>query len=147
MKKILLVGTVVLVLCGGVLLGQEVQKPYSYTFDKGVGTCVFTGVSLDQVWTATVKALMQGKDRVTSADKASGVISAECRPWDKPYLMSFFFEEIVPDVRVNFTFFSSASQPGLGGLVGKKSTQKFNENEEKDRFDKIAELLYGKIEK
>ena len=48
MTRYILFGALVLVLAGSTLLGQVTKKPYLYAFDKGVGECVSSGVSLDQ---------------------------------------------------------------------------------------------------
>jgi hypothetical protein len=131
-KKILLMGAMILVLRGNVLPGQAVQKPYSYTFDKGAGECVFTGVSLDQVWAAAVKMLMLDKFGPISAEKPSGIINAE-NHFGMKYSLLLFFEQVGPDVRV------TSSMPDTNPGSEEKHEKKF--------YDKVAELLYGKIER
>jgi hypothetical protein len=78
MKRICSLGTIVFVLVGGVLLGQETQKPYSYTLStkESVAVCAFTGVSYDAVWTATTKNFLLTGWKTTQSDKASGTITA-----------------------------------------------------------------------
>jgi hypothetical protein len=132
MKKIFLVGAMFLVLWMNFLLGQEVKKSYSYTFDKGVGECVFTGVSLDQVWSATIKMLMLDKFGPISAEKPSGIINAE-NHFGTKYSLLLFFEQVGSDVRV------ISSMPDTNPGSEEKHEKKF--------YDKMAELLYGKIEK
>ena len=80
-KASILFAIVALGACAGGLFGQETQKPYTYTFDKGVGEYVFTGVSLDQVWAAAVKALMQDKFNIVSSDRIMGTMIAEQTPY------------------------------------------------------------------
>jgi len=150
MKKILLMGAMVLVLRGGVLLGQAVQKPYSYTFDRGVGECVFTGISLDQVWSAAVKALMMDKFKIVSSEKPSGNMAAERRPfaaWN--YGLTLFFEQRGPDVCVTSSIYKlpGQQQEGIGGLLQGVGAKKAEHQAEKKFYDKVAELLYGKVAK
>ena len=142
MKKILLMGALVLVLWGGVLLGQEVQKPYSYTFDKGVGECVFTGVSLDQVWAVAVKVLLLDKYKIVSTEKPSGSMVAERRGiagWNCD--LSLFFKQRGPDVCLT----SSTYEPP--GQQQKGIDDELRGITEKMFYDKVAELLYSKAEK
>jgi hypothetical protein len=127
-------GAMILVLRGDVLLGQAVQKPYSYTFiDKAVGECVFIGVSFDQVWAAAVKTMMLDKFGTISGEKPSGIINAENHFGMYRYSLLLFFEQVGPDVRVTLSM--PDTNPGSEEKRGKKF------------YDKMAELLYGKIEK
>ena len=137
-KASILIVVIALGAGAGWLSGQETQKPYSYTFDKGVGECVFTGVSLDQVWSAAVKTLMQDKFKIVLSDKQSGNITAERRPMAAAnYDLALFFELRGQDVGV------TASVAGLQGIRDKKAEHKM----EKKFFDKVAALVYGEVEK
>lgn len=149
MNKIFGLGIIILVLAGGSLFGQDVQKPYSYTFDRSLGECVFAGVSLEQAWSAALKILMQDKFRIVFTDKAAGTIRAERRPasvnlfhpnksWN--YELSLYFEQ-----RENGAYVAASIMPveenqndPLARMGMKKAAQK----EEKRFFDGIAELLY-----
>jgi hypothetical protein len=132
-KASILFVVIVLGTCAGGIFGQETQKPYTYTFDKGVGECIFTGVSLDQVWSAAVKTLMQDKFKIVLSDKQSGNITAERRPMAAAnYDLALFFDVCI-----------TASVAGLQGIRDKKAEHKM----EKKFFDKVVELLYGKVEK
>jgi hypothetical protein len=157
-KALILFAIVVFNVCTGWLFGQETQKPYSYTFDKGVGECIFTGVSLDQVWSAAVKALMQDKFIIVSSDKNMGTMIAEQTPyaglkkltktgepegaqilggWD----ITILFEQKGYDVCI------TASVTAPKGVWLKVRDKKVEYKEEKKFFDKVVELLYGKVEK
>jgi len=145
MKKMFLLGAMVLVLQGGGLLGQEGRNPYpySYTLDKGVGEGIFTGVSLDQVWTATIKSLMLNNCRILFTEKQSGIMSAERREL-RPYyyFLSLFFEQAGPDVRVRLSLDWLDKDTGVDRFDTKNA-----EKEEKNFYDGVAELLYGKVDK
>ena len=59
MRKLLTMVLALLLVVGvSGLLGQEVPKPYTCTFNHGVGDFIFTGVTFDQVWSAMVTAFM-----------------------------------------------------------------------------------------
>lgn len=146
MKKYLLTGAM-LVMCGA-LLSQEVQKPYAYAFNGGIGDCTFTGVTLDQVWAAASKVLLLEKFKITSAEKQSGLITAQMRDtmsWRSfaMYDLSLYFEQRGESVVVTASI-SEAEGHERGWYVGaKKSLQKVSHKEEKKFFDKVAEILYG----
>jgi hypothetical protein len=148
-KRIFLTGAIILVLRGGVLLGQEVQKPYSYKFDQGVGECLLIGVTVDQAWSATVKAMMILKNKVVTADKASGSLEAEHRPfaaWN--YGITLMLEQRGADVCITSAIHKLKEQEdggGLGDLI--KASNKEIYKAEKKVYDKVVELLYGKVEK
>jgi len=150
MKKILLMGTIILVLQGAVLFSQTAEKPYTYTFDKGVGTCTFKSVSLDQVWSAAVKVLMGNKFKIVSSEKESGNMATERRPfasWN--YGLTLFFEVQGPDVCVTSSIYKlpGQQQEGIGGLLQGAGAKKAEQKEEKKFYDKVVELLYGKVQK
>jgi hypothetical protein len=149
MKKIILMGAMILVLRGGVLLGQKAPKPYTYTFDQGVGECLLTGVTMDQAWSATVKAMMILKNKVVTADKPSGILEAEHRPfaaWN--YGISLMLEQRGADVCITSAIHKLKEQEGGGGLGDLiKASNKETYKAEQNVYDKIVELLYGKVEK
>jgi len=145
-KSSILFALVTLGACVGGLFGQETQKPYSYTFDNGIGECIFTGVSLDQVWSIAVKVLMQNKFRIASAEKPAGTIRAEKRPgmsWN--YDLSLYFEQREEDVYITASVLPTEKnqRDPLKSMGAKKAGYK----EEKKFFDKVAELLYGEVER
>jgi len=77
MKKILSLGAVVFVLVGGVLLGQKSGKSaYPYKMDKNVATAVFAKKTYDEVWGATLKALIALDYKATTSEKDAGIIKA-----------------------------------------------------------------------
>lgn len=144
MKKILLIMAAFLALWEGVLFGQEAQKPYSCKFEKGIGECIFTSVSLDEVWTTAVKVLMLNKYRIVSAEKQSSVINAEVRPfvaWN--YDLSLYFEQRGKDVSITASVLQMKKTQGdLLAAIGHMGIEKQCHEEEKKFFDKVVELLY-----
>jgi len=140
-KASILFAVAALAACTGGLFGQETQKPFTYTFDKGVGTCTFTGVSLDQVWSAAVKALMGDKFKIVSSEKQSGNLAAERRPFASTnYGLQLFFEQRGQDICITSSVYLLQ---GVGGISDKTASHKM----EKKFFDNVVELLYGKVEK
>ena len=146
MKKLLLLGAMSLVLMGSVLLGQQVQKPFSYTFTKaGNGTCIYTGVTVDQVWAAAWEALALNRCVIISSDKTGGTMNAERREDLRyQYALSLFFEQMDSDVRVRAAMtdlVKSGFMPRVpsAATIHRRYTTKV--------YDKIAELLYGKVKK
>jgi hypothetical protein len=144
MKKILLTGAMILVLRGGVLLGQEVQKPYSYILANGIGDCTFTGVSLDEVWGALVKTFMtqntkgKGGHFVRSPVNVDRPLNSMIGTWigsanwhTQPCTLQILVEQRPEGIGVYGTV---ASNPN--------STKKSREKVMKAFFDKVAELLY-----
>lgn len=141
MKIILLIGAIFLVLWEGILFGQEVQKPYSYKFNKGVGECVFINTSFDKIWTTAVTVLMRDKAQIVSAEKQSSIMNAEYRPFASGHFdISLYFEQVGKDVKV----VASASHPSYrrGDLLANIGFEKWTSEEEKKFFDKMLKLLY-----
>ena len=129
---------------------QEVQKHYSYTFVNGVGTCILKGVSLDEVWSAAVKALMGDKFKIVSSEKQSGHMAAERRPFAATnYGLTLFFEQKGTDICVTTSIYMlpGQQQEGIGGLLRGIGAKGAAHKEEKKFYDRVAALLYGKIEK
>ena len=79
MMKKLLVSSIGLVMCIGILAAQE-AKPYSYTFGKAGGDCLFTGKTYDEVWDAAASALIMMKYTVTIAQKENGMMTGAKGP-------------------------------------------------------------------
>jgi hypothetical protein len=137
-------GAILLAFGGSILLGQQVPKSYSYTFKKaGGGTCIFKAVTIDQVWTAAWEALALNRCVIISSDKAGGTMNAERREDLRyQYALSLFFEQVESDVRVRAAMtdlVKSGFMPRIpsAATIHRKYTIKV--------YDKIAELLYGKI--
>jgi hypothetical protein len=131
---------------GGVLLGQKAQKPYTYTFDKGMGNCTFTGVSKDAVWSAVLKALMLEKFQIISAEKQSGTISAQ------KTLSSFqsamgVRKDTLPGLNLIFEDRDGGVGVLSSTIAGINWPNKNRQDLEKKLYDKVAELLYGKSDK
>jgi hypothetical protein len=140
MKRGIFWGTII---CLTIAMWAQVQKPYSYAFSKGNGECLFTGKSLDEVWSAANRTLLQDKFRVIAVDKQGGTIVAEKRPpWSYNYRLSLFIEQAGQDVRV-----STSAEPvniregleGAGQLVGQNGA---HEKLERRFYEKMAALLY-----
>lgn len=149
MKKTFVVLLICTLMTGGFLICQEASRPYSYKLEKGIGECTFTGVSFDQVWSAALKVLMMEKFRIVSSEKQAGVIKAEKRPhfsWN--YDLWLQFEQRDDGVYVMASVLPTERQQEdfTVGLANKAAGHKAAHKEEKKLFDKVAELLYEKIE-
>ena len=153
MKKIHSLGAMVLVFVGSVLLGQEVQKPYSYTFEKNVGDCTFTGVSIDQVWAALIKTFMTQDTKHKGGSWNSAPVDLD-RP-SNHMVGSWLSGHGLTTIEWRFEMLLEQRSGGVGAyctisLAGGKSSfgipKKKREAVAKAFFDKVAELLYGKVE-
>lgn len=146
MKRVMFILAVSLMFWQGVLLAQEADKPYSYKFEKGVGECILTGVSLDYVWTTTIKMLMQDKARIASADRQTNIINAEYRPiasWN--YDLSLYVEQRGNDVSVTASILPPKHRQG--DPFASMGIETASHKEEKKFFDKLGTFLYDKAEK
>jgi hypothetical protein len=77
MKKVLLLGVIVFVLVGVVLFAQKTEKSgYPFKVDKDVATAVFAKKTYDEVWGATLKALIALDYKTTTLEKDAGIIKA-----------------------------------------------------------------------
>jgi hypothetical protein len=148
-KASILFAIVALGACIGGLLGQDTQKPYSYKFKGGQGDCVFTGVTLDQVWAALVKAFMtqdmthrgSWNGRAVDPDRPSITMTGA-------WLSGHGFTTI--EWRIEILVEQRDAQVGVYCTVG--ITNGLANNKQKAKigsifFDKVAELLYGAVEK
>ena len=68
--------SLVCLVMGTGLLAAQAAKPYSYTFSKTGGDCLFTGKTYDEVWEAAASALVMMKYSVSVAQKETGMITA-----------------------------------------------------------------------
>lgn len=124
-------------------IAQSTQKPYTYTFNKGMGDCTFTGVSKDAVWSAVLKALMLEKFQIISAEKQSGTISAQKNPssWQSALGVG---KDTLPGLDLVF----EDRDVGVGILsrviAGINWPNKNRHDLEKKFYEKVAELLYRK---
>ena len=145
------------VLTAAPLMAQVTERLYAYTFDGGVGDCLFTGVSKDAAWSATLKALALIKHQILSAEKESGIISSRrkmpgalgvfnalhkvgvgTRPDTRKDEMPGF--DLVFEEREDGTGILATIIEGEGQMpMGKKGSRIFA----KKLFDKVAELPYG----
>lgn len=134
------------ILCVGFGFGQVPDKPYSYTFTKGTCDCTFTGVTLDQVWAASVKAFM------TQTWKGNAVDSSRLDPLslDRPsgvMIGSWIsgHDWLVGQYSMRLQILIEQRKEG----VGMYCTVPGNNNKLKEKigkmfFERVAELLYGK---
>jgi hypothetical protein len=77
MKKILSLGATVFMLVGIVLFGQKAEEPgYPFKVDKNIATAVFAKKTYDEVWEATLKALIALDYEATTLEKDAGIIKA-----------------------------------------------------------------------
>jgi len=105
MKKVVLLAFLFAVLGSSFLLGQEETKPFSWELKKvkkrtPQGDGLFTSKTYDEVWAATVKALMQSKYRVVHSDKDSGSISADELQTKYPVPLEIIIEKRENDIGV-----------------------------------------------
>jgi len=155
MKKILLLGAMVFVLEGGVLLGQKTEKSgYPFEIKGKVATAVFAEKTYDQVWGATIKALIASNYKTTTLEKDAGLIeavhikSASTRDWEdiletgkaEESSITAMVETQGDKVAVSFRW-----------ETGEKFTLR-SAKSNRNRFcsalyNKMAELLYGEVEK
>jgi len=108
--------------------GQNQEKPYKYTFKKGVGTCNFTGSNFDDVWSAAAKALMESKFTITTTDKQSGNLLAEHK--ERPYIdyaINLFYEKVDSNIRVTSSIRLFKYDPGVRGLLQEVALNKEHE--------------------
>lgn len=76
MKKYVLFGIILALLGSTFALGQEKPQPFSWEFGKGKkADSLYTGKTYDEVWAATIKALII-KHKIVRSDKDSGLIGA-----------------------------------------------------------------------
>jgi len=158
-RKILSLGAAVFVLAGVVLFGQKAEKSgYPFNVDKDIATAVFAKKTYDEVWGATLEALGAEGYETTSSEKDAGIIKAvfikveevpirELPPTSlvipradqyRPIAVKVDAKEdkvavsFCWDSDVNFTFIPA----GANGKIYFSAL-----------YDKMAELLYGKVEK
>jgi hypothetical protein len=164
MKKILSLGVTVLMLVGVVLFGQKAEEPgYPFKVDKDVATAVFAKKTYDEVWGATLKALIALDYETTTLEKDAGIIKAV--DIQKPKVIKSESAQI-PGAVTTLTVTRRAKSRAIAVRVeaqGAKiavswhwdTSEKFtllpgeaNWNHVYSAFyNKIAELLYGKVEK
>jgi len=121
----------------GALLSQEVQKPYAYAFNGGIGDRTFTGVTLDQVWVFITQKVSKHSswsgspvslDRPSNSMTGTWIMGRGLIVWSCPIVI--LLEQRTEGVGAYGT---------AGGNCGKKNQEKV----EKAFFDKVAEILYG----
>ena len=137
MKKKLLVGLIGLVVCFGLMLAQE-AKPYSYTFTKGIGDCLFTGKTLDEVWGAAVKALLVMKYSVTVASKDAGTITAIRKASALENLMLGMYNKDFQNRAIDLVF--EKREIGIGVIANTRA----NNTVIKKLYNHMGDFLYLK---
>ena len=136
--------------CGVLAVPFAAQtKPYAYTFEKGKGTCVLTGVTFDEVWSAVNRTLPKDSYNIISADKQTGTIVAA--HWDAVssfhFSLSLFIESVSQDIRVTSNIIDIQYDNGLTQLMLKKRQNSMNQKYEKTFYDKLAKVLYPPVSK
>jgi hypothetical protein len=157
MKKILSFGAMVFVLVGGILLGQQSERSaYPYKTDKNAATAVFAKKTYDDVWGATLKALIAEDYKATTSEKDAGIIKAvynksESVTTQAGYTTSLTRMAAYAQIAVRVEAQDDKVAVSLRWDRVEKFTLPPTESNGHDIFsalyDKIAELLYGKIEK
>lgn len=157
MKKILSFGAMVFVLVGGILLGQKSERSaYPYKTDKNAATAVFAKKTYDDVWGATLKALIAEDYKATTSEKDAGIIKAvynksESVTTQAGYTTSLTRMAAYAQIAVRVEAQDDKVAVSLRWDRVEKFTLPPTESNGHDIFsalyDKIAALLYGKIEK
>jgi len=103
---------------------------------------IFKQKAYDEVWSATVKSLMQLKYQVVSSDKEGGIISAQ-------KAKNFLNRNVAQEQLENFQVLIEKMDTGIkvGCQFTKRAGSMFESDRSKYLLAKIAENLYGKIEK
>jgi hypothetical protein len=145
-KALILLAVVVLCACAGGLFGQETHRPYSYTFKGGV--CVFTGVTFDQVWAAMKKAFTT--QDIKGGGSWSGRTAGPGRPSNRmrgPWVIGHGRNAYI--WRLNILVEQRADGVGIDcGIIDITSDSAPSTEGVWDSFcRRVAELLYGKVEK
>jgi len=149
MKKALGLG-VIFALMAGLVMAQQKVKPYSYTFKKGFGTCVFTNVTVEQAWTAATTVLKHLKwDLTEETNEASGLMVALSSPsfvqnTPRNYKLSLRFEQNPNGVKVSAKVEDVWVSGGGNALYEALFANSGHEHIEKSIYNKMAEALYGK---
>ena len=155
-KKILSLGVTVFVSVGVILFGQKAEAPgYPFEVDKNIATAVFAKLTYDEVWGATLKALVAMGYTTTSSDKDAGIIKAAyikvervSTRWGYDILgrpdqyrgMAVKVDAQEGKVAVSLRWDSEAILMFIpAGANGKSYFSAL--------YDKIAEVLYGETEK
>jgi len=166
LKKLLSLGATVLVLAGVVLSGQKAEKSvYPFKMDNTVAKAVFAGKTYDEVWEATLKALIATDYKTTTLEKDAGIIKAVSSKGivylrDKPVVKSELPPSQGGTVMATKAAFSKIAVTvesredkvavSLRWDRAEKFTLPPTESNGHDIFsalyDKIAELLYGAVE-
>jgi hypothetical protein len=134
MTKKFLVSLIGLVMCIGILEAQE-AKPYSYTFTKAGGDCLFTGKTFDEVWEAAANALLMMKYTITVAQKDAGMLTAKKGPSTGQVLMVGMFAR---DRSINLMF--KKRDNGISVLGNCKAAKK----RITPLYEQMVKLLYVK---
>lgn len=133
------------ILCAAFLFSQRSQKSYTYTFTNGIGDCTFTGVSFDAVWAALVKAFMTQDAK--GKDVWHGLPVVPNRPSNSMTGVWAGNNTLVKPGCSLQILVEQRSQ-GIGVYCAVADNAEGNEEKIEEAFyDKVAELLYGKVEK
>lgn len=134
MEKRVLAIFVGLAVCFGFLAAQE-AKPFSFTFTKSGGDCLFTGKTYDEVWDAAASALTALRWHLAVAQKDSGMISVQKGPSTGSILAAGLLAK-----KRNITFIIKKRDNGISVVGNCKNAKKHIT----PVFEKMGEILYAK---
>ena len=136
--KLAVVWCLLLPTISSLALSQE-DEPYEKVSKS---EWIFKQKTYDEVWSATVKALMQLKYQVASSDKEGGIISAQKGK-------SFLNRKVAQEQLENFQVLLEQGDAGIkvDCQFTKKAGSMFQSDQSKYLLAKVAENLYGKPEK
>lgn len=147
MKKVLiLIAVIMLGACAGWLFGQEANKAgYPFEIGEKFATAIFAEKDYDEVWVATVKALVALDYTLTVTEKDAGIISAGKGATSKTTGIEIdgFYTGKQKPIEKNLMTVMIEVQ-GDKVAVSMKLKKK---NICAAFFDKVAELLYRTVEK
>ena len=145
-KALILIAVVMLGACAGWLFGQEAKKAgYPFEIGEKFATAMFAEKNFDEVWVATAKALVALDYTLTVAAKDAGIISAGKGATSKTTgieIDGFYTGKQKPIEKNLMTVMIEVR--GDKVAVSMKLQKK---NICAAFFDKVAELLYGPVEK
>jgi uncharacterized lipoprotein len=146
-KASVLFAVVALGACVGGLFGQEIRKPgYPFKLGKKFATAMFAEKNFDEVWVATIRALVVLDYTLTVTEKDAGIISAGKGATSKTKGMMLgtgFFVGKQKPIKKNLMTVMIETQGDKVAVSMKLQKNKICAA----FFDKVAELLYGKTEK
>jgi hypothetical protein len=137
MKKLFFVALAISGFMAGLVWSQAGEKSFSFNFTivKGIGDGLFMDKTLDEVWTATTKALVILKYSILQTEKNSGSITAQMTPskWQASVGLK------TGDLRT-MNIVIEQRKDGIGIICRCRKGRKKNYE---DFYKEIGEILYG----